>query len=260
MEQIYVIPDSIIFLGHAGENLAREIIFDVSAWHEQYGDGYAVLIAQRVGEDTPYPCDITADGDTVRWPITSADNAIPGGYGRCELQYRINETVVKSSVWRTLVEASLSDQSEEPPEPQQSWVDKVLEAGQLVENAQDVVDGLQGQVGQLQVNVGDLEGLKTSSKSSLVAAINEAYTVSGEKGEDGVSPTVTTAAIDGGTRITITDVTGDKVVDVLNGKDGDPGENGNTPVKGVDYWTESDVNEIVQNVLTALPDGDEVNY
>lgn len=32
------------------------------------------------------------------------------------------------------------------------------------------------------------------------------------------------------------------------------------PVKGVDYWTESDKQEIVNDVIAALPDGTEVSY
>lgn len=47
------------------------------------------------------------------------------------------------------------------------------------------------------------------------------------------------------------------------GADGIPGEkgaDGYTPVKGVDYWTEEDQAEMVQQVLSALPDGDEVSY
>ena len=38
---------------------------------------------------------------------------------------------------------------------------------------------------------------------------------------------------------------------------GDPGY---TPVRGKDYWTDSDKTEIVQAVLGALPNGDEVLY
>lgn len=33
-----------------------------------------------------------------------------------------------------------------------------------------------------------------------------------------------------------------------------------TPEKGVDYWTEEDKAEIVQDVLDALPDGDSTEY
>ncbi len=60
-----------------------------------------------------------------------------------------------------------------------------------------------------------------------------------------------------------------ELVTVLDGKDGatgpqgvqgNPGEDGYTPVKGVDYYTESDKTEMVAAVLAALPNGDEVSY
>ena len=38
------------------------------------------------------------------------------------------------------------------------------------------------------------------------------------------------------------------------------GEAGKTPVRGTDYWTEADKQEIVNDVLAALPDGTEVTY
>ena len=47
------------------------------------------------------------------------------------------------------------------------------------------------------------------------------------------------------------------------GEKGDPGKqgaDGKTPVRGTDYWTESDRQEIVNDVIAALPDGTEVSY
>lgn len=44
------------------------------------------------------------------------------------------------------------------------------------------------------------------------------------------------------------------------GDPGAPGAAGHTPVKGTDYWTAADKQEIVNNVLAALPDGTEVSY
>ena len=41
---------------------------------------------------------------------------------------------------------------------------------------------------------------------------------------------------------------------------GEPGEPGRTPVAGVDYYTEEDKVEMVNAVLAALPNGDEVSY
>ena len=49
-----------------------------------------------------------------------------------------------------------------------------------------------------------------------------------------------------------------------NGSDvglkGDKGDKGYTPVKGTDYWTEADKQEIINVVIAALPDGTEVSY
>lgn len=44
------------------------------------------------------------------------------------------------------------------------------------------------------------------------------------------------------------------------GDPGTPGAAGHTPVKGTDYWTAADKQEIVTDVLAALPDGTEVAY
>ena len=44
------------------------------------------------------------------------------------------------------------------------------------------------------------------------------------------------------------------------GAPGAPGAAGHTPVKGTDYWTAADKQEIVNSVIAALPDGTEVSY
>ena len=81
----------------------------------------------------------------------------------------------------------------------------------------------------------------------------------GAPGADGVSPTVEITAIDGGNRVSITDAEGSSSFDVMNGTDGAPGTpgadgaDGHTPVKGVDYWTETDKSEIVSEVIAELP-------
>ena len=41
---------------------------------------------------------------------------------------------------------------------------------------------------------------------------------------------------------------------------GADGADGKTPVRGTDYWTAADKQEIVNDVLAALPDGTEVSY
>ena len=45
-----------------------------------------------------------------------------------------------------------------------------------------------------------------------------------------------------------------------NGQQGPAGTNGKTPVKGTDYFTQADKEELVQAVLAALPNGDTEAY
>lgn len=67
------------------------------------------------------------------------------------------------------------------------------------------------------------------------------------------------SAVDGKLRYNGSDVglKGDKGADGADGKDG---TNGKTPVKGTDYWTESDKAEIVNDTLAALPTWTGGNY
>lgn len=68
-------------------------------------------------------------------------------------------------------------------------------------------------------------------------------------GPPGVSPTVSTEEIDGGTRVTFTFQGGSETVDLLNGKDG------KTPVKGIDYFTESEIQDVAKRAAALVPGG-----
>lgn len=68
-------------------------------------------------------------------------------------------------------------------------------------------------------------------------------------GPPGVSPTVSTEEIDGGTRVTFTFQGGSETVDLLNGKDG------KAPVKGIDYFTESEIQDVAKQAAELVPAG-----
>ena len=53
---------------------------------------------------------------------------------------------------------------------------------------------------------------------------------------------------------------GDPGVQGVKGDKGEPGAPGKAPIRGTDYWTEADKQEIVNSVIAALPDGTEVSY
>ena len=135
MKYIHVPPDAHrLNLGRRGENLARTLVFDVSDWQRIYGEGTVALLHQRAMDETPYPCIIEHSGSEVRWAVTAADTA-QAGQGRMELRYYVGDTLAKSAVYLTSVTAALSDDTAEPPDAYQSWVDEVLEVGAKAINA-----------------------------------------------------------------------------------------------------------------------------
>lgn len=71
------------------------------------------------------------------------------------------------------------------------------------------------QVAQIQANTEAIEELRKNG--------------TGAAGKDGVSPTLSVTSIEGGNRISITDVNGTKSFDVMDGQDGIDGENGVSP-------------------------------
>ena len=78
---------------------------------------------------------------------------------------------------------------------------------------------------------------------------------------------ITESTVDGGSNVvTFTDGTtltiknGKKGSTGAQGEKGDTGAAGYTPIKGVDYFTEADKEAMVESVIKALPNGDEVAY
>lgn len=131
----------------------------------------------------------------------------------------------------------------------------------------------------------NLDGMNEVSDQIITIPSGE----SGTDGDDGFSPTITVEQTDDGSTITITDKNGSNTVVIKNGEDGQDGvpgtscthswdgtvltiksasgetsvdlkgqdgEDGYTPQKGIDYWTESDKDEIKNYVDTLILGGE----
>ena len=130
-----------IEIGRKGENNVNKVVFPVYGWAELYGDGSFGLIHQRATDNDPYGCTVTVNDKFVEWVITSADVDVVGK-GKCELRYINSDGMrVKSVVYETITRDSLGNNSLEPPEPWESWVDNVIDAGT---NALEAADAAQG--------------------------------------------------------------------------------------------------------------------
>lgn len=127
MKSVMIRPGDVVNLGRRGENLALEIVFDISEWVTAYGDGTAQLLHKRYGDKSYYPVTVTQDGDQVSWAVTNADTAV-SGTGMYELRYSTGEVLAKAKLGFTKTQESADGFTEEPPEAQQDWVDQVLDA------------------------------------------------------------------------------------------------------------------------------------
>lgn len=96
----------------------------------------------------------------------------------------------------------------------------------------------------------------------------------GPAGSDGFSPIATVTQTETGATISIQDKSGTTTATITNGApgpqgiqgpqgetgpQGEQGPAGHTPQRGVDYWTTADQQQIVQDVLAALPEAEEVS-
>lgn len=114
MIEIKAVPGKLIMLGKQGENLAREVIFDVSGVRAEFGDGAFRLSAKRPGESDAYPAAVTEVGSTVVWALTGADTQ-NAGRGQCELAYYAGETRLKTWTYDTAIAKSLTGSPKTDP-------------------------------------------------------------------------------------------------------------------------------------------------
>ena len=169
MKQIQANSKNTLVLGRQGENLARQVIFDLSDWMSAYGQGPAELIAQRPGDTAPYPAAAVREGDTLVWTLTAADMERPYG-GRCELRYYVGETLVKSRIWRTYVEPAMDTPTgEAPPVPEQAWFEQVLTAGASSKASAEAAETAQAKAEDAR------QGAENARNRAETAAIKQPY-------------------------------------------------------------------------------------
>lgn len=113
-------------LGHKGENEARCVVFDLTDLRTVFGDGTWEIVCQRKGDDVPYLVTNTRElDDNAIWTLTDVDTD-KVGEGRCELRYKVNDVLVKTDVYATLILPSLGDTGE-APSPSEDLINKMIE-------------------------------------------------------------------------------------------------------------------------------------
>ena len=177
MEQVKANTLSTIPLGRQGENLARQILFDVSGWETEYGLGVVELIAQRPGEAQPYPVAVHRNGTIVTWDVSSTDTEMPGDSGKCELRYYVGEVLAKSKTWQTWVETAMDTPSETaPPEPEQGWVDQIIAVGAAAKASADAAKADADRASELAAQAAEKAAQTAQDASDAAKAMEAAQT------------------------------------------------------------------------------------
>ena len=195
------------------------------------------------------------DGESFTYPAENLivpkrdDNII-------QFTWRIsrNVTLVKGAISFLVCIKTVNDEGEEEPH----WNSRICSDLTVLEgmecSSHDVVDMYPDVIEAILTRVENLEGSSGLTDEQIAKAIADYLEehpieggggtpgADGKDGEDGFSPKVSVEEIEGGSRVTITDIDGDKSFDVLNGKDGKDGE--------VDY---EQVAGMVDEYLTTNP-------
>lgn len=274
-------------LGYQGENKARTIEIDMSAWLEEFPGAAVGLMVRRPDEDTFYPAALEHNGDIVRWTITSGDVLI-AGEGEAQIILTNEDDVeLRSRIVKTKISASLSGTEVEAPPPQATWVGEVLNAAAQAEAAVEKMPSIgengnwygwdaaageyvdtgkpsQGKNGtQATIKVGTVTTLAPGSKATVTNTgtetnavldfgIPRGYDGTGSGGSSGGSE-----GEDGGYYTPAVDEESGELTWAPS-KAGMPAVEaanikGPKPIKGTDYWTEADKQSMVNDVIAALP-------
>ena len=163
----------LIYLGRQGENLARTVEIDVGAMLEAYPGASIGLVFQRAGETELYIGATTLGGTVLSWPITAAVTA-NAGRGKIEVRAMLGDVLAKSVTAPTQVDVSLSGAGGTPPDPEDDWIDDVLQAAsEAKQSAASAADSAQ-QAEQAVENAKDAAAAVEAARTEAVQAVQEA--------------------------------------------------------------------------------------
>lgn len=189
-----------LHLGIQGENKATTIRIDMSAWAEEYPDAVFNVIFRPHDSELFYPMVTSYDSETkvLRWVIS---NVVTAEAGVCETEIRAQDSetslVKKSRKIPSFVEPSVTGTETEPPEPEEEWVTRVLNAAEDAEDAAEAAETAQGKAEDAQEAAEIAQGKAEDAQEAAEDAQEAAETAQG-KAEDAQSAaeTAQTAAED----------------------------------------------------------------
>ena len=135
-------------VGRRGENEATRVVFDLTHLIDTFGDGVAVLVVKRPGDQDPYPVSLLRNEDQAIWDVTNTDTANKG-YGAAELFWYQGSKLAKSIAYEFYVGKDIGGDLSDPPDPYDSWIEDLTEieayvyqSARAAENAKNAIENM----------------------------------------------------------------------------------------------------------------------
>ena len=211
-------------IGYQGENGTRCVVFDLSPFISEIGEGTASVIVQRHGETIPYVATNTETvNQTLIWTLTDVDTSI-AGYGYAQLRYTVTDGNVRTAVYKTVVYESLGAAGP-TPNPMQDLIDEVQAFAEAAEAAATTATTAASSAGDS----------ATAASASALSAAGSAQTAQAAATTLAITETASGDIVtiqDGANNLPVVDLTA-QIVAVQEGS-GDPSP---TNVRNILGWT-----------------------
>ena len=172
---IYAKSNMVLHIGRAGEHLATEVVFDISDWINDYGNGNVELIINQNRGLYFQPKEyLVVENGLVTWKVIDSNTEFVGN-GKCELIYLVDDVKVKSAIYDIVVTKALdSEEGANPPNAFKTWVDELVAKADTIESAKEDVEAAEawatGTINGIPVT-SDKEQYENSSKYWASAAL-----------------------------------------------------------------------------------------
>ena len=209
----------VLQVGYQGENEVTDVLFDISSWIAEFGEGVAQLRVKRPGnsEEESYVLSLTITDGIAVWTVSETDTFNKGN-GKVQLSYLVGNIVKKAVVYPYKVGKSIVG-ADNPVDPFDSWIErskawatgKTLDGNDVPEtdetyqnNAKyyaeqaDILGSAQVVLATEQVTLATEQATLATEKATLAtekanaAAESEANAASSEAAFNGVSTQLTT--------------------------------------------------------------------
>lgn len=212
-----------IAIGRCTENGVTQVKIDLSEITQKHPDltRFEVLIKNPLG--VTYPAVTERNENTLLWNVTAADTAT-AGKGFYEIAAYGENGEKKLAPYAAFVISGSLDghRTETPPDPAKGYVEKVLSAAAAAEEAAKRAE----------------EAAKKAESGGTVDPDSPGGEITPGAIKEAVADYLTENPPPAGPQ-------GPEGPEGKQGPEGAPGENGKTPIKGTDYFTQTEIADIV---------------